>query len=124
MTIYLTYLLTIIKLIFKKRERIRRKNDRPLTLLNLDLKILPKALVKRVCKVISKLIHQNQTCVPGRHIENNKHIVQNLIDHINKTDGEIALISIDQEFFFDNESQLHYKNTEKKLFWRKLYQMG
>ena len=46
-----------IKLTFKKGERIGMKNYRPLTLLNLDL----------------KLIHQNQTCVPGRHIEDHTH---------------------------------------------------
>ena len=108
-----------IKLTFKKGERIRMKNYRPLTLLNLDLKIITKALAKRVCKVISKLIHQNQTCVPGRHIEDNIHIVQNLIDHINKTDGEIALISIDQEKAFDRISHRFIIKTLKQLILEK-----
>ena len=110
-----------IKLTFKKGERIRMKNYRPLTLLNLDLKIITKALAKRVCKVISKLIHQNQTCVPGRHIEDNIHIVQNLIDHINKTDGEIALISIDQEKAFDRISHSFIIKTLKKFNFEENY---
>ena len=61
------------------------------------------------------MIHQNQTCVPGRHIEDNIHIVQNLIDHINKTDGEIALISIDQEKAFDRMSHSFIIKTLTKF---------
>ena len=92
-----------IKLTFKKGERIRMKNYRSLTLLNLDFKIITKAFEKRVWKVISKLIHQNQTCVPGRHIEDNIHIVQNLIDNINKAGREITLIQLDQIKSFDSK---------------------
>ena len=65
--------------------------------------------------VLSKLIHQNQTCVPGRHIENNIHIIQNLIDLINKTDGEIALIFLDQEKAFDRMSHNFIFKTLQKF---------
>ena len=61
------------------------------------------------------MIHQDQTCVPERHIEDNIHIVQNLIDHINKTDGEIALISIDQEKAFDRMSHNFIIKTLNKF---------
>ena len=54
-----------IKLTFKKGERICMKNYRPLTLLNLDLKAITKALAERVCKVISKLIHQTKQAYSG-----------------------------------------------------------
>ena len=52
-------------------------------------------------KVLSKLVHPNQTCVPGRHIENNTHLTQDLIDHANATACNLALIFIDQEKAFD-----------------------
>lgn len=93
-----------IKIVFKNGERNLIKNYRPITLLNIDLKIVTKALAKRLSTVLPTLIHPNQTCVPGRHIENNIHLIQNLIDHINENDGELALIFIDQEKAFDRMS--------------------
>ena len=90
-----------IKISFKKGERTHVKNYRPITLLNIDLKIITKALQIRLNSVISSLIHVNQTCVQGRSIDNNIHIVQNLIDLINDTNGEAALIFVDQEKAFD-----------------------
>lgn len=50
------------------------------------------------------MIHPNQTCIPGRHIEYNIHTIQDLIDNVNDTDGELALIFIDQEKAFDRMS--------------------
>ena len=93
-----------IKITFKKGERNLIKNYRPITLLNVDLKIITKALALRISNVLPSLIHPNQTCVPGRQIKNNIHITQNLIDHINETDGEAALVFVDQEKAFDRMS--------------------
>ncbi len=47
--------------------------------------------------VLPKLIHDNQRCVPGRKITKNIHIVQDLIDVINKNNSNGALIFLDQE---------------------------
>ena len=104
-----------IKISFKKGDRLLIKNYRPITLLNTDLKIITKALAKRLSSVLPKLINISQTCVSGRHIENNIHIVQNLIDHINETDGQLALIFIDQEKAFDRMSHTFILKTLKKF---------
>ena len=104
-----------IKISYKKGERTLMKNYRPITLLNIDLKIITKALAKRLSKVLNKLVHPNQTCVPGRHIEENIHIVQNLIDHVNNVDGKMALISIDQEKAFDRMSHKFIIKAFKKM---------
>ena len=104
-----------IKINFKKGDRTKIKNYRPITLLNLDLRIISKALAMRLRTVISKLIHPNQTCVPGRNIENNIHIVQNLIDHINETDGEAAMIFLDQEKAFDRMDHSFILKTLRKF---------
>ena len=93
-----------INLIFKKGNRNLIKNYRPISLLNIDLKIITKALAIRLSSIISNLIHEHQTAVPGRNIENNIHIVQDLIDYINTTDGSAALIFLDQEKAFDRMS--------------------
>ena len=42
--------------------------------------------------VLPKLIHENQTCVPGRRITKNIHIVQDLIDHINNGNGTVVSV--------------------------------
>ena len=104
-----------IKISFKKGDRIRIKNYRPITLLNVDLKIITKALSVRLNTVISKLIHVNQTCVSGRKIDNNIHIVQNLIDLINEEDGEAAFIFLDQEKAFDRMDHSFIFKTLKKF---------
>ena len=56
--------------------------------------------------VLPKLIHENQTCIPGRKITKNVHIVQDLIDLINKNNGKGAFIFLDQEKAFDRISLL------------------
>ena len=48
------------------------KNMRPLTLLNIDYKILAKAMDNRLWDVIPSLIHPDQTgFIAGRHIMTN-----------------------------------------------------
>ena len=72
-----------IKISHKKGDRTHIKNYRPITLLNVDLKIITKALSERLKSILSSLVHPNQTCIPGRHIENNIHITQDIIDYSN-----------------------------------------
>jgi len=94
----------LIKLAHKKNERELLKNYRPISLLNVDLKILTRALAKRLSKVIDKLISQNQTCLPGRQIFLNLHILQDIIDHVNGNNTEAAILFFDAEKAFDRMS--------------------
>ena len=93
-----------IRIGFKKGDRSRLANYRPITLLNVDLKILTRLLSKRLAKVLSSLIHENQKCVPGRHITDNIHLIQDLIDLINNNEEEAAFLLFDQEKAFDRIS--------------------
>ena len=93
-----------IKISYKKGDRKMIKNYRPITLLDIDLKIITKTLADRMVSILPKLIHEDQTCVPGRHIENNIHLTQDLIDHANAKSRNLALIFIDQEKAFDRLS--------------------
>ena len=60
----------VITLIEKKgRDKRLIKNWRPISLLNVDAKVISKCLANRVKKVISLLISSDQTAyVPGRYI--------------------------------------------------------
>ena len=103
--------LGLIRISYKKNGRVFIENYRPITLLNVDLKILTRTLAVRMASVLSKLIHDNQRCVPGRKITKNIHIVQDLIDVINKSNGKGALIFLDQEKAFDRISHTFIMKT-------------
>ena len=103
----------LIRISYKKNGRIHIGNYRPITLLNVDLKVLTRALAKRMMTVLPYLIHDNQTCVPGRKITKNIHIVQDLIDHINNIKGKGAFFFLDQEKAFDRISHSFMLKTLK-----------
>ena len=90
-----------IRISFKKGNRDDLKNYRPITLLNVDLKIITHALSKRLANVLPKLVHTCQKALPGRIITDNIHIVQDLINLINKSGDSAALLFFNQEKAFD-----------------------
>lgn len=81
------------------------KNWRPISLLNVDYKIISKVLTNRLSKCLQYIIHENQTCaVPGRTISDNVHLLRNIIDYVNDKHFHCALISLDQSKAFDRVS--------------------
>ena len=105
----------LIRISYKKNGRIYIKNYRPITLLNVDLKIFTKTLAKRMARVLPKIIHRNQKCVPGRSMSYNIHIIQDLIDAVNSSDGGAAFIFLDQEKAFDRMSHKFILKTLRKF---------
>ena len=62
----------VISLIYKKADREELANYRPITLLNLDYKIIAKVYAERLKKFISKVVGRNQRgFIPGRDIRAN-----------------------------------------------------
>ena len=100
-----------IRISHKKGDRTKLGNYRPITLLNVDLKIISRLLSKRLSLVLASLIHENQKCVPGRHITDNIHLIQDLIDWINNNEEAAALLLFDQEKAFDRLSHLFLFKT-------------
>ena len=93
---------SITTLIYKhKGETYILKNYRPISLINIDLKILTKTLANRLKPVLPTIIHQSQTAVDKRKIDNTVHMIRDLIDLTNKEDSEAAFIFLDQEKAFD-----------------------
>ena len=95
---------SVIRLIFKKcGDRKCLKNWRPISLLNVDYKIFSKVITSRMLKVLSFIIHPDQTCsIPGRSIFSKVTLLRDTLDYIERTNETPILVSLDQEKAFDN----------------------
>ena len=80
----------------------RRNNvDRPISLLNVDLKLLSYTLAQRLKKILSKLINEYQTgYIKNRFIGFNLRQIQNIIDYSNiyKIEGAIIFLGFSKAF--------------------------
>ena len=98
-----TQYLAVIILLYKKGSRADIKNWRPISLLNVDYKILSKALAERLKTVLPEIIHVDQRgCVPGRYIGENIRLIDDLLFEIeNQDDDNPVILMLDQEKAFD-----------------------
>ena len=95
----------IVKLIYKKNDPHDLRNWRPISLLNIDYKILSSALANRIKPLMEKIINEDQTCgVPGTSIQNNNDILNYIWNITNDPAGNkkgLSYLCIDQEKAFD-----------------------
>ena len=89
------------KVVFKKEDRLNLKYYRPISMLNVDVKIITKMLAIRLSKVLPTIINSFQACVPGRNIALNTHTLNDVIKYANSKNIQAAILFIDQEKAFD-----------------------
>ena len=93
----------IITLLYKKDDPEDLKNWHPISLLNMDYKILTKVVTNRLRPIMPSLIHQDQTCsVIGRSYEDNATLLRDLCSYVEAKQLTCAIISIDQDKAFDS----------------------
>ena len=82
-----------------------QKGWRPISLLNVDFKIISTAVANRIKTVIYKLISPAQTAyVKGRFIGENTRLLYDVIEHLNNTSSSGIIMAVDFEAAFDTVS--------------------
>ena len=91
-----------VVLLHKKGSRAVPGNYRPISLVQVDVKVLSKALTFRLHHVISDLIHQDQKgFVKGRSIHHHIRFLSDLQDLVTGRDEEAYVMFLDFEKAFD-----------------------
>ena len=104
----------VITLIPKKnKNRLFLKNWRPISLLNIDYKILAKLFAHRMKKVIDKLIHEDQSgYIKGRFIGQNIRLIEDLSFFTERNNLPGIILNVDFEKAFDS---LNWNFIDKAL---------
>ena len=78
---------------------------RPITLLNVDYKLVSKVLCNRLRRVMVELIGPEQACaVPGRSVQDQLHLIRSLSEYVNEIGSPCGLVNLDQAKAFDRVS--------------------
>ena len=98
---------SIIKLIEKKyRDKRLIENWRPISLLNVDAKIISKLLAKRLKNVLSPLISDNQTAyINGRFISEGGRLISDILEISAMLSLKGLLLTVDIQKAFDSVNQ-------------------
>ena len=83
------------------------------------IKFGTKALAARLQKVLSSVLHEDQTCgVPGRSIVSNLNLIRDLIEYCSAKNLPLAIISLDQEKAFDRVNWNFLERVLQKMNFR------
>lgn len=95
----------VIKLIFKKGKDLKEPGSyHPISLLNLDSKLLLKIVMNRLVPIMPPLIHLSQAgFTQGRAASSNIKKVLTVLEHARANlSGDTAIVTLDAEKAFDN----------------------
>ena len=94
---------SVITLIHKKDDKCNIRNCRPISLTNIDYRIVTCVLASRLQRVIGDIVGPDQTaCIKGRFIGSNVRLIQDVFDMCNKKNLSGLFMFIDFEKAFDS----------------------
>ena len=100
--IQLAYMTLLLKDVKASEEP---RNYRPISLLNVEFKLITKALVNKIKPHMSSMVHENQACsIAGRSILDHNHYIRDLISYAHDRGGASFILSLDQAKAFDRVS--------------------
>jgi hypothetical protein len=111
-----TMKMSIVKILFKKHDKKRIENYRPISLLTADYKILAKILTERLKKVMTRLIgSEQQGFIPGGDIAGNLLLMKEIIAHCDEEEIEGAMIMMDFMKAYDRVDRETVMETMKAM---------
>ena len=90
--------------LLEKKDKDRRfiKNWRPISLINVDVKIASKAIARRLKLILPHIIHSNQSgFIKGRSILDGVRTIEDLLEWAKLTDSSGTLLAVDFQKAFD-----------------------
>ena len=109
--------LAIITLLEKKgKDKSIIENLRPISLSNCDIKLCTKALATRTNQVLPHILSKTQTgYIPGRLVNDNNRLIEELIDKLNQANEKAYLITLDAQKAFDSVDHKYLINILERF---------
>ena len=104
--------------LLEKKDKDRRfiKNWQPLSLMNVDVKIAPRAIARRLETILPELIHHNQNgVIKGRSVFDAVRTIDDLLELAQVTNKSGILVAIDFENAFDSLDHMYLLKVLEKL---------
>jgi len=96
------FILGTMFLLYKKKEKTKIENYRPITLTNTDYKILTKTIATKLGKLVHKIIHPNQAgFIPKRGLYDHTRMTEAMINYCETYKEDSYIIALDQEKAYD-----------------------
>ena len=110
--------LAIMTLIHKKGDKTSLKNYRPISLTNIDYKIIAFVFAKRLQNILDRLISKSQSAyIKGRFIGENARLILDIFEYCENSNDEGIFLFLDFEKAFDSvEWNFLFKTLEKFNF--------
>jgi len=107
---------TIVVIHKEGKDPTKCESYRPISLLNTDIRILTSILSRRVNKIITNIIHPDQTgFITGRYYADNIRRLLNLMTHSETKGKETMLLSLDAQKAFERVSWQYLFQTLKRF---------
>ena len=107
----------MIRLIYKKDDKEKVGNFRPISLCNTDYKIIAKVLAERIKEIIPKVVPEEQVgFVQGRDIRSNVVLARAVLEKIRNGDQIGGLLLLDCEKAYDR--------VDRRFVWACLKKLG